>query len=112
MAKKGKAQIFLEYVAARAVLSGLGALPRSLAVAVGRGLGHTAYALAGGLRRTGLRNIELAFPKLDKAERKKILRGSFISLGRQLGEVSQFPRVTPERLCQVAEYDSEDVKFL
>ncbi|HZT57807.1 MAG TPA: lysophospholipid acyltransferase family protein [Pyrinomonadaceae bacterium] len=112
MAKKGKAQIFFEYAAARALLSGLGALPRSLAVAVGRGFGHAAYAIAGGLRRTGLRNLELAFPEMDEAGRKKILRGSFVSLGRQLGEVSQFTRITPERLREVAEYDSEDVKLL
>lgn len=112
MAKKGKVQIFFEYAAARALLSGLGILPRTLAVAVGRGMGHAAYALAGGLRRTGLRNLELAFPEMDEAERKKILRGSFISLGRQLGEVSQFPRISPTRLREVAEYDSEDVKLL
>ncbi|HST50927.1 MAG TPA: lysophospholipid acyltransferase family protein [Pyrinomonadaceae bacterium] len=112
MAKNGKAQIFFEYVAARALLSGLGALPRPVAVAVGRGIGHAAYSLAGGLRRTGLRNLELAFPEMGDAERKKILRGSFVSLGRQLGEVSQFPRITPERLREVAEYDGEDVKLL
>jgi KDO2-lipid IV(A) lauroyltransferase len=75
-------------------------------------MGHAAYALAGGLRRTGLRNLELAFPEMDEAERKKILRGSLVSLGRQLGEVSQFPRISPERLREVAEYDSEDVKLL
>jgi KDO2-lipid IV(A) lauroyltransferase len=112
MAKKGKAQIFFEYAAARALLSGLGLLPRSLAVAAGRGLGHAAYALAGGLRRTGVRNLELAFPEMDEDKRKRILRGSFISLGRQLAEVSQFPRITPERLREVAEYDAEDVKLL
>src|SRR5437660_1068200 len=92
MAKKGKAQVYFEYAAARALLSGLGALPRPLAVAAGRAVGHAAYALAGGLRRTGLRNLELALPELDESGRKRILRGSFVSLGRQLGEVSQFPR--------------------
>jgi KDO2-lipid IV(A) lauroyltransferase len=112
MAKKGRAQIFFEYAAARALLSGLGVLPRRLAVGVGVGLGHAAYALAGGLRRTGLRNLELAFPETEERERKKILLGSFVSLGRQLGEVSQFPRATPESLREVAEYDSEDVKLL
>jgi KDO2-lipid IV(A) lauroyltransferase len=112
MGKKGKAQEFLEYAAARALLSGLGVLPRPAAVGVGRALGRAAYTLAGGLRRTGLRNLELAFPEMDVRERERILRGSFQSLGRQLGEVSQFPRATPERLSQIAEYDSEDVKLL
>jgi KDO2-lipid IV(A) lauroyltransferase len=49
---------------------------------------------------------------MDAEERGRILRGSFESLGRQLGEVSQFPRATPERLREIAEYDSEDVKLL
>ncbi|MCA1592604.1 MAG: lysophospholipid acyltransferase family protein [Acidobacteria bacterium] len=112
MGKKGKAQTFLEYAAARAFLTGLGALPRPLAVAAGRGVGHLAYALAGGLRRTGMRNLALAFPEKSLPEREKILRGSFLSLGRQLGEVSQFPRANVERLREVVEYDSEDVKLL
>src|SRR5438270_2774670 len=112
MAKKGKAQLYLEYATARALLSGLGALPRPLAVAAGRAVGRAAYALAGHLRRTGLRNLELAFPELDERGRKAILRGSFLSLGRQLGEVSQFPRATAESLRGVIEYDAEDVKLL
>jgi KDO2-lipid IV(A) lauroyltransferase len=112
MGKKGTTPEFLEYAAARALLSGLGALPRPAAVRAGLALGRAAYALAGGLRRTGLRNLELAFPEMDARERERILRGTFHSLGRQLGEVSQFPRATPERLREVAEYDGEDVKLL
>jgi KDO2-lipid IV(A) lauroyltransferase len=112
MAKKGKAQEFFEYAATRSLLSGLGSLPRPLAVAIGRAVGRAAYALSGGLRRTGMRNLELAFPEMGEDERKRILCGSFVSLGRQLGEVSQFPRATPERLREIAEYDEEDVKLL
>ncbi|HEX5707483.1 MAG TPA: lysophospholipid acyltransferase family protein [Pyrinomonadaceae bacterium] len=112
MSKKSKFQSTMEYAATRALLSGLGALPRAWAVAAGRGLGRAAYTLAGGLRRTGERNLELAFPDLPAAERERILRGSFMSLGRQLGEFSQFPRQTPESLREVVEYDKEDVKLL
>jgi KDO2-lipid IV(A) lauroyltransferase len=112
MGKKGKSQEFAEYAAVRALVSGLGLLPRPLAVATGRALGRAAYALAGGLRRTGMRNLELAFPEMGEGGRKEILRGTFLSLGRQLGEVSQFPRVGRERLREVAEYHSEDVKLL
>lgn len=102
----------LEYAAARVVLSGLGSLPKPLAVAAGRGVGRLAYHLAGGLRRTGERNLELAFPELAAAERRRLLRGSFLSLGRLLAEFSQFPRYTPASLREVVEYDSEDVKLL
>ncbi len=112
MSKKGKVQIAFEYAAARAVLSGLGILPRRLSVATGRGVGRLAYKFAGGLRRTGQRNLELAFPELDERERERILQGTFASLGRLLGEFSQFPRYTPESLREVVEYDSEDIKLL
>ena len=112
MAKKGKTQIALEYAAARALLSSLGALPRPAAMAVGRGLGRLAYHLAGGLRRTGERNLELAFPDLGQDERTRLLRGTFRSLGRQLGVFSRFPRETAESLREIVEYDAEDVKLL
>jgi len=112
MSKSGKVQTTLEYAAVRALLSGFGALPRSVAVATGCGIGHIAYALAGGLKRTGRRNLELAFPELGAREHARILRGSFVSLGRQLGEFSQFPRATAESLREFIEYDPNDVLHL
>ncbi len=112
MGKKGNLQLTLEYTATRAVLGGLGVLPRRWAVATGRGIGRLAYAVAGGLRRTGMRNLELAYPEKSLCERRQLLVGSFVSLGRQLGEFSQFPRATPESLRDVVEYDAEDVKLL
>ncbi|MDT7541107.1 MAG: Kdo2-lipid lauroyltransferase/acyltransferase [Acidobacteriota bacterium] len=110
MAKqRGTAQTYLEYAATRALLGGLGLLPRGAAVAFGRGLGHLAYALAGGLRRTGLRNLELAFPEMPADERRRVLRRSMVGLGRQLGEFSQFRRATPERLHKLVEYDGIEI---
>jgi Kdo2-lipid IVA lauroyltransferase/acyltransferase len=44
----------------------------------------------GKLRRTGRRNLELAFPELSADEREKLLRGSFKNLGRLLGVFSHF----------------------
>ena len=112
MGKKGKTQAALEYAAVRALLAGLGALPRPLAMAAGRGFGRAAYALAAGLRRTGERNLELAFPEMGERERRRLLRGTFRSLGRQLGVFSRFPRETAESLREIVEYDAEDVKLL
>ena len=110
MAKRRReVQTKLEHAAARALLGALGALPRPLAVAAGRGLGQLAYAAAGGLRRTGLRNLELAFPEKEPGERARLLQQSFVSLGRQLGEFSQFPRLTPERLRDLVEYDGIEI---
>jgi KDO2-lipid IV(A) lauroyltransferase len=110
MAKqRGKLQTDLEYAAVRLLLGVLGLMPRHAAVAMGRGLGHLAYALAGGLRRTGLRNLELAFPEMSAERRRQILRRSMVGLGRQLGEFSQFPRATPESLRDLVEYDGIEI---
>lgn len=103
MGKHGKVQTALEYAAARTVLAGLGVLPRSLAVAAGRGMGRIAHAFGGRLRRAGVRNLEMAFREMNTEERERVLRGCFSSLGRMLGEFSQFSRVTPEKLSGLVE---------
>lgn len=103
MGKHGKVQTTLEYLAARAVLGGLKLLPRSAAVAAGRGMGRVAYAVGGRLRRAGVRNLELAFPEMNSAERERVLRGCFANLGRLLGEFSHFASATPESLSLMVE---------
>ncbi|HEX8653361.1 MAG TPA: lysophospholipid acyltransferase family protein [Pyrinomonadaceae bacterium] len=105
MGKNGKVQTALEYAAVRGVLTGLGWLPRPIAVATARGIGRLAYSLGGRLRHTGERNIEIAFPNLTEHERAAILRGCFKSLGRLLGEFSQFPHATPESLRRIIEFE-------
>lgn len=105
MAQRGTAQTVAEYAAARALIGGFGLLPRRAAVALGCRVGRLAYAAGGKLKRTGLRNLELAFPEKSRAERERILRDSFVSLGRLLAEFSQFNRATPESLRELIEYD-------
>src|ERR1043165_5616854 len=109
---KSNFQIAAEYWIARTLLTLYGVLPRALAIALGRLLGRVAYLLPTRLRRTGLRNLEIAFPDLSLKERKRLLRGSFDSLGRLLGEFSQFPRLTRERLRQMIEYDQVGLAHL
>jgi Kdo2-lipid IVA lauroyltransferase/acyltransferase len=83
----------------------LGILPRPVTRALGITLGLTVYALHGRLRRVGLRNLALAFPEMPEAERRSLLRGEFISLGRQLAEVCLFPRYTRENVSRTIVYD-------
>jgi KDO2-lipid IV(A) lauroyltransferase len=97
---------------ARTVLGSLGILPRSVAVGLGRTLARMVYWLPGKLRRTGERNLLIAFPELDEAGRRRLLRGCFDSLGRLLGEFSQFPRATPESLRALIEYDQVGLAHL
>jgi KDO2-lipid IV(A) lauroyltransferase len=112
MAETGALKQTAEYFAARALLGALGAMPRVCAVACGRGVGWLAYKLAGGLRRVGRRNLELAFPEKTAAERERLLRGCFATLGRVLGEVSQFNRATPEKLRKIIEFDAASLAQL
>src|SRR5437660_3345461 len=95
----------LEYAAAWPFIKLLGILPRPLARAVGISLGRIFYLLHFRLRRVGMRNLALAFPEKTAAERARILRGEFTSLGRQLAELCQFPRYTRENVDQIVVYD-------
>ena len=90
MAKQGKLQTFLEYAAAKSVLSTLGYLPAPAAMAIGKTMGKLAYLLAANLRKTGATNLRLAFPEKTDGEREQLLRECFDNLGRQLGFFSQF----------------------
>ena len=112
MAKRGKIQNNAEYAATRALLGALESLPRPAAVATGRKFGALAYQTLGSLRRTGERNLQLAFPEKSEAERDRILRESFVSLGRLLGEVSHLARHTPETLRGAVDYDETGMSFL
>jgi len=95
----------LEYALVWPVVKILGALPRPLARALGRLLAGAVYHLHGRLRKVGLRNLEIAYPEMAAAERRKIVRGVFVSLGRQLAEFCRFPRYTRDNVAQVAVYE-------
>lgn len=95
----------LEYAAAWPFIKILGILPRSLSRAFAIGLSQIIYLFHAKLRRVGMRNLEMVFPEKPLAERKRILRGVFTSLGRQLAELCQFPRYTPENIDEVVVYD-------
>ncbi len=112
MAKSSKFRSSLEYTAARIIISGLGVLPRRMAVGLGVTVGRIAYLLPGNLQKTGRRNLEIAFPNMDQPERQRLLRGSFESLGRLLGEFSQLPKATPEKLRRMIEYDEVGLAHL
>src|SRR6202051_2864620 len=95
----------LEYAAAWPFIKILGILPRPLARGVGIGLGWLVYLLHVRLRQVGMRNLAMAFPEKTEAERARILRGEFASLGRQLAEVCHFPKYTLENVGEVVVYD-------
>ena len=95
----------LEYALVWLVVRLIGALPRPLARAAGILLARTVYVLHSRLRRVGMRNLEIAFPARPPAERRRILKGVFNGLGRQLAEFCRFPKYTPANVGEIAVYD-------
>src|SRR5260370_11350139 len=94
----------LEYAAAWPFIKILGALPRPVALALGIGLAQIVYLLHVRLRQVGMRNLAMVFPEKSQAERARILRGGFASLGRQLAEDCHFPNYTLENVEEVVVY--------
>ena len=92
----------------RSMVALLGLLPRSAARGVGAGIGATAFRLLSRLRKTGLRNLELAYPQKTRAERLKILRDEYRSLGWQMAEFCQMSKYTPESATKFIRYEGLD----
>lgn len=108
MAKKSANLIRIEYLAAKTFFVLAGLLPRRLAVLIGIGIARVGYPFAGKLRRIANRNLEIAFPEMNDAERESIVQGTFRNLGRQIGEFTQFPKHTKESLAELVEFPTED----
>ncbi len=104
MAKKSKAQIRSEYLAVQIIFGTLTLLPRKAAVWAGLLLARTLFHLLGSLRKVAFRNLKIAFPDLSESERKRLAKGSFENLGRMLGEISQFPKSTPESIGKLIDF--------
>ena len=95
----------LEYTPVWLLVRLLGAGPAFVARTIGIALAGIIYLLHGRLRRVGMRNLQLAFPQMAASERGKILRGAFITLGRQFGDFCRFPCYDRENVSALAVYD-------
>ena len=100
---KSNLQINLEYLVAYSLLAIFGWLPMRLALFAGSWMGRGGYYFSSRLRRTGRRNLELAFPELTQPERRRLLRGCFENLGRLLGVFSQFTAANTQTLRSLIE---------
>jgi KDO2-lipid IV(A) lauroyltransferase len=109
MTRRRSLRTWIEYSLARSLLFFFGALPLSIAIPIGQILACLGQWFPK-LRRTGERNLRLAFPELSETERRKLLRACFENLGRLLAVFSRFPKANPERLQRVI--DCEGLEHL
>ena len=107
MGPKNKPQTWAEYALVRGIMSAFAVLPDSGAVSLGRLLGRVTHRRFSKLRSVGLRNLEIAFPEKTTEEREAILQGAFENLGRVLGTVSHFDKLTPEALKELVIHDPD-----
>jgi Kdo2-lipid IVA lauroyltransferase/acyltransferase len=95
----------LEFVLVWALVKLLGLPPRSVARAIGAGIGRVGSWCTPRLRRTGDLNLQLAFPSKTAAEREQILRKLYRNLGWLLAEFCQMPRYTRKSTEKFIRYE-------
>lgn len=108
MAKKSAVLTGLEYAAARAVFGILGVIPRRAAIAFCQLLMAAVGRAIPNLRKTGMRNLEIAFPELSIDERQRLLAGTFRNLGRVLGELSHVHRYSADDFKRLIDFEFDD----
>ena len=86
----------LEFFLVFVLIRGVGVLPRRWARAAGASLGALAFLFTGRLRRTGDRNLQIAYPESTAAWRKSTVRQLYRNLGLHLAEFCRMSRYTPE----------------
>jgi KDO2-lipid IV(A) lauroyltransferase len=86
----------IEFIVVFALVRGLGVLPRRWARAAGAGLGALAFLFTGRLRKTGERNLAIAYPESNAAWRRDIVRRLYRNLGLHLAEFGVMSRYTRE----------------
>lgn len=100
---------WLEFLFVWFLVRGIGLLPRRIARSAGAAIGALAWALLGRLRRTGIRNLEIAYPEKSATEREALLRTLYRRLGWHLAEfckMSGYSRVYAEK--KVYRYEGFD----
>jgi KDO2-lipid IV(A) lauroyltransferase len=105
VSKRSSLRNWIEFLPAYGLLKSLGILPRNRAISVSQFVARGIYRFHKRLRQTGLRNLEMALPELSQQEHRRILEGVFENLGRQLGEFSQFLKISREKISDIVIYE-------
>ena len=83
-------------------------LPFPLAFRLGETIGRLLYWLDRPHRRVGLTNLALAFPNKKPAERTRILRDSWLNLGRLIAEFCHLHTLTPDNIAERVRFADRD----
>src|SRR5215813_2467614 len=95
----------LEYAPVWLIVMLFRVLPRPVARFLGETTGYLVYRLHARLRRVGMRNLRMALPQKTDRERRKIVRGVYRTLGRQLADFCQFPKYDTSNIDTLAVYE-------
>jgi KDO2-lipid IV(A) lauroyltransferase len=100
---------FALYASLRSFLAVGGALPLTISRPIGMVLGRTALAVLPRSRRRIENHLEIAFPDLEPAQRRHIVRGSSRHFGLMLAEVAWLWHAQPhdvEKFCVLEGVDN------
>jgi len=98
----------LEFAVVWVFVGVLSVLPRAAARPLGAAIGAFAYRVFSRLRKTGSRNLQIAFPHQTDAERDSTLRKLYRNLGHQIAEFCQMSSYTPEIARSLIRYEGLD----
>lgn len=95
----------LEYWLAALVLESLALGPRSLSDRLARLYSRLLDRAIPRLRRTAMRNLELAYPSMPPGQRARIVDGVFQSIARLLVSIAWFPLMNRENIRDWIRYE-------
>lgn len=90
----------LEYAGARALETGLSALPRRAAEAAGSGLGTVLHRVVGLRREVVERQLRASFPSRPETWIQSVVAGCYGHFGRELAALARMGRLRPARLVE------------
>ncbi len=105
MSKRSALRNALEALLARTLVLKLEYAPRPLADWLGYACAKLLDHAIPRLRRTAIRNLEMAYPDRDAAWRNQIADGVFASIGRLLVAFARFPRINRANIAQWIRYE-------
>jgi len=98
----------LEYLLVKALIAIARVMPMPLVEPTGAALGLTFFVFDRAHRRVAGRNLAAAFPTRSRAERRRLVRGTFAHFGRLLFALLKFSTLSPAAMLARVEFEGEE----